>query len=83
MKTFTDAVQEFENASPWLEAQHTPAVVMLYAMATVLDDQVVAGDLVPSLLGQFGLTFRNLAREAPKAELEADELETLLKELKS
>ena len=82
MKTFTQAVQEFENASPWLEAKHTPALVMLYAMASELDAQVINGDLHAPLMGQYGLAYRNLSKEAPKQGDKADELEELLKDLK-
>lgn len=81
MKTFTEAVQEFETASPWLEPKHTPALVMLYAMASELDAQVISGDLHAPLMGQYGLAYRNLAKEAPKDTGPADELTTLLKEL--
>lgn len=82
MKTFTEAVQEFENASPWLEPKHTPALVMLYAMAKELDAQVVSGDLHAPLMGQYGLAYRNLSKEAPKGDQQVDELEQLLKDMK-
>lgn len=81
MKTFTEAVQEFQNASPWLEAKHTPALVMLYAMASELDAQVVNGSLHAPLMGQFGLAFRNLSKEAPKNVQEKDALQALLEDL--
>lgn len=81
MKTFTEAVKEFENASPWLEAKHTPALVMLYAMASELDAQVISGDLHAPLMGQYGLCYRNLAKEAPKADTGKDVLQELLEDL--
>ena len=83
MKTFMKAVEEFIEASPWLEAKHQPAIVMLYAMANQLDDQVMTGSLHAPLLSQFGLAFRNLAKEAPKVSGEKDELEELLKDMKN
>jgi len=81
MKTFTEAVQEFENASPWLEPKHTPALVMLYAMAKELDAQVLSGDLHAPLMGQYGLAYRNLSKEAPKQGAEKDDLQQLLEDL--
>jgi len=83
MKTFTEAVQEFQNASPWLEPKHAPALVMLYAMASELDAQVISGDLHAPLMGQYGLAYRNLAKEAPKEDGAVDELSELLKDLKN
>lgn len=71
--TFASAVKDFEDASPWLGPQHAPAVAALRAMATQLD----AGDMAPALLGQFGLCFRNLAKERP-AESAKDPLEAAL-----
>jgi hypothetical protein len=79
MKTFTEAVQEFENASPWLEPKHTPALVMLYAMAKELDAQVINGDLHAPLMGQYGLAYRNLSKEAPKQGDSKDEMEEFLR----
>lgn len=59
--TFTSAVKDFEDASPWLGPEHAPAVVALRAMALQLD----GGDMAPALLGQFGLAFRALRKERP------------------
>lgn len=71
--TFTQAVADFEDASPWLDAQHAPAVVALRAMAAELD----AGMLAPALLGQFGLAYRALQKEQPR-EPAKDALEAAL-----
>lgn len=71
---FTDAVAQFESASPWLGPEHAPAVVMLRSMAVRLDE----GETAPALLAQFGLTFRALAKEAPRGDVEADPLEDAL-----
>ncbi|MGC5584144.1 hypothetical protein [Ornithinimicrobium sp. W1665] len=76
--TFSAAVQEFEDASPWLGPQHAPAVVSLRAMAVQLD----AGDMAPALLGQFGLAFRSLSKERP-VESGVDPLTVALQEARA
>ena len=72
--TFTESVQEFIAASPWLAPSDAPAVVTLQRLADELDN----GALVPALVAQFGLTFRNLLKRAPVEDGPADELELLL-----
>ena len=72
--TFTESVQEFVAASPWLTSSDAPAVVTLQRLADELDN----GALVPALVAQFGLTFRNLLKRAPVEGGPADELEQLL-----
>lgn len=76
--TFTSAVKDFEDASPWLGPEHAPAVVALRAMAAQLD----AGDMAPALLGQFGLAFRALRKERP-VESTVDPLAAALEEAKA
>ena len=67
-RPFTKAVRDFKKASPWLGPAHQPALVTLFALAEDLDE----GDRTPALVAQFGLTYRALAKEAPKAP-DADE----------
>lgn len=61
---FTDAVDEFVSASPWLGAAEAPAVATLRSLARRLD----GGDDSPALVGQFGLTHRALLKRAPVAD---------------
>lgn len=60
---FADSIAEFEAASPWLGAEHAPALAMLRALASEMD----GGGLTAALASAFGLTYRNLAKLAPKA----------------
>lgn len=75
-KTFTQAVTAFEeDASLWLSTQDQPALVAMYALAEELD----SGDMVPALVAQFGLTYRNLLNRAPVAGADEDDpLEAIL-----
>lgn len=59
---FTDAVEEFVSSSPWLGAEHAPAVAALRAMATTLDK----GPIQAALLGQYGLVYRDLVKQKPE-----------------
>lgn len=79
--TFRESTDKFIEASPWLEAKHEPAKMMLIALAEALDAQVLANDLQASLVGQYGLAYRALAKEAPLETDEVDELEKLLQEV--
>lgn len=76
-KTFTESVTEFLDASPWVDASHSPAVATLTALAEQLDNEIV-----PALVAQFGLTFRALAKEAPAAAPTEDPLEQALRQAK-
>lgn len=75
MSAFTESVEEFVSASPWLSAEHAPALATLRAVAAELD----GGELVPALVAQFGLTHRALAKERPTGE-EQDPLAAALEE---
>lgn len=72
-QTFTQSVETFVEASPWIGPEHAPALATLWALAAMLDDE-----LSPAGAAQFGLTYRNLAKLAPTAPAEIDELERLL-----
>lgn len=73
-RTYCQSVEAFVKASPWLGPVHEPALMMLRSIAHSLDH----GESTPALIGQFGLAYRSLLKEAPKADVEADELEQLL-----
>jgi hypothetical protein len=60
-----------------LGAADQPALVSLHRMAAELD---AAESISPALIGQFGLTFRDLRKREPKAEGEPDALEAALRE---
>lgn len=74
--TFTESIEEFVNASDWLAPEDTPAVVTLQRLAEELD----RGPLVPALVAQFGLTFRNLLRRKPTGDSPSDPLEAALRD---
>lgn len=74
--TFTTSIDDFVEASEWLSDVHKPAVTALRAMAAQLD----GGDLAPALLGQFGLMYRALLKEAPRVDSVEDPLEVALQE---
>lgn len=75
-KTFTESVAQFETTSTWLSTEDQPALVTLYAIATELD----RGPMVPALVAQFGLTYRNLLKRAPQTdEAAGDPLEEALR----
>lgn len=72
--TFTTSIEAFVESAEWLSDAHLPAVTALRAMAAQLD----SGDLAPALLGQFGLMYRALLKEAPREDSEVDALEAAL-----
>lgn len=75
MMTFTDALQEFVDAAPWLGALDAPALATLEAIAFELD----GGDRTPALLAQWGLAYRSLLKRAPVEREDAtDPLEAAL-----
>lgn len=61
-ESFLGAVEEFIQASPWLGAEHKPALVILRALARQLDMRVTA-----AMVAQFGVAFRDLRGQAPAA----------------
>lgn len=76
--TFKGSVTEFIKASPWLGPAHAPAVVSLRKLATELDKEVTA-----ALAAQFNLIYRNLAKQAPGAAAEVDEVGDLIDEARN
>lgn len=74
MAGFMVATEEFVAASQWLGAEDAPAVATLRAIAVQLDE----GDLVPALVGQYGLAYRNLLKRRPAEPVEVDEFEAAL-----
>jgi hypothetical protein len=73
--TFTKSVQAFIAASDWLAAEHMPAIYSLTALAKQLD-----GELTAALAGQFGVTFRDLRAQAPRAADPEDPIEKALRD---
>lgn len=64
MVSFSEAVDKFEAASPWLGDADLPALVTLRALADELDE----GKMVPALIAQYGLTYRALRARSPQAD---------------
>lgn len=71
-RTFTASVAEFVGANTWLGPEHAPALAILEQVAAALDRELTA-----ALVGQFGLAFRDLQKQAPPI-AEHDELDVLL-----
>ncbi len=75
--SFREAVKTFEDDAAWLGAADLPALVTLRTVAEALDE----GDMTPSLLAQFGLTYRSLLKRAPSdAPERVDPLEAALRD---
>lgn len=77
MTTFVNAVKTFKkSAKEWLTDEDSPAVAALEAAAVQLDKE-----MSPALLGQYGLTYRNLLKRKPlDSEDGGDELDALIPE---
>jgi hypothetical protein len=58
--TFASSVRAFIVSSSWLGPEHMPSVVALVELADRLDLEVTA-----AMVGQFGVTFRDLRSQAP------------------
>lgn len=58
--THVQSVRAFLDAADWITAEHMPTVVTLMSCAEKLDIEVTA-----SMVGQFGVTFRDLRSQAP------------------
>jgi hypothetical protein len=72
--TLSEQTETFLDSLEWLSAIHTPAVAQLRLLAGLIDDTPV-----PALIAQYGLTYRDLVKQAPDAPEEVDELAKLLK----
>lgn len=75
--TFTDSLESFEAASPWLDETHEPEITALRFIAETLDN--AAPQNPAPLLSQWGLLLRSLRKEAPVASGEDDPLEAALR----
>ncbi len=76
-RTFKGALRAFVKASPWLDESHETELMALRFLA----DQLDASPRSPApLVAQWGLTLRNLKKQAPTADTEDDPLEQLLRE---
>ncbi|MBD8466799.1 hypothetical protein IFU30_11020 [Plantibacter sp. CFBP 8798] len=73
--TFKGAVREFMKANPWLGPAHAPATITLRKLAAELDREVTA-----ALVAQYGVTYRNLLKQAPGAAPDVDEVGDLIDE---
>ena len=72
---FQDSINTFRQSATWLGDEHQPALVVLETLAEELDK----GNVQAAMVAQFGLTYRALLKEAPKApEGSGDPLEEAL-----
>jgi hypothetical protein len=72
--TLTEQTETFLASLDWLGPIHTPAIAQLRLLAGLIDDSPI-----PALIAQYGLTYRDLVKQAPSAPEEVDELAKLLK----
>lgn len=73
--TFLSSIEAFIAASPWLGAQHKPALVTLRALARQLDMRVTA-----AMVAQFGVAFRDLRSQAPTGSPDDDAVDDIIDE---
>ena len=73
MDTFTEAVDTFLAAADYLTEEDAPMIASLKIMARQLDKRFSA-----ATMAQFGLSYRFLAKKAPKEDGVKDPLEALL-----
>lgn len=76
--SFTDSLESFEAASPWLDETHEPEITALRFIADTLDNSTPANPA--PLLSQWGLLLRSLRKEAPVTPGGDDPLEKALRE---
>lgn len=74
---FVTSLNKFLKAATWLGPIDAPAVASLKAMAKELDS---SSQLSPSLLSQYGLSYRSLLKRAPAEDAADAEFERLLAE---
>ena len=79
-RTFKGALRAFVASSPWLDEEHEPELMALRFLADQLDSKPSSP---APLVAQWGLTLRNLRKQAPAGIAGEDELEQLLKEARS
>lgn len=72
--TITEQTETFLSSLDWLTELHTPAVAQLRLLAGLIDDNPI-----PALIAQYGLTYRDLVKQAPVEPEQVDELAKLLK----
>lgn len=75
VNSYTQAVERFKKASPWLSDEDAPALVILESLAEQLD----SGDTKPATVSQFGLAYRALLKRAPSSDADGDELDGIIK----
>lgn len=75
-RSLVAATQKFKEASTWLADEDLPAIVMLETLAEQLDAQ----GPVPAMAAQYGLTYRQLLKKAPKVAEVASPLAAALEE---
>lgn len=75
-RSLVEATRKFIDSSPWLSDEDLPAVVMLESLAEQLDES----GPVPAMAAQFGLTYRQLLKKAPKGPGEKSALASALEE---
>jgi len=76
--SFTNALEQFEQASPWLDDIHEPEITALRFIADALDNATPSNPA--PLLAQWGLLLRSLRKEAPAEAPDSDPLEQALRE---
>lgn len=74
--SFSQSIEEFVEASPWLGSADAPALATLRYIADAID----AGAGTPAMIAQLGLTHRSLLKRAPKAVEVASPLAAALEE---
>ena len=72
--TLVEETETFLSSLDWLGAIHTPAVAQLHLLARLIDENPI-----PALIAQYGLTYRDLVKQAPTEPEAVDELAKLLK----
>lgn len=74
---FTNSLDSFLAASPWLADEHEPEVAALRFLADRLDNDVPANPA--PLISQWGLLLRSLRKQAPGSTDTEDPLEAALR----
>ena len=72
--TLAVQTETFLDSLDWLSDTHIPAVAQLRLLAGLIDENPI-----PALIAQYGLTYRDLVKQAPTEPEAVDELAKLLK----
>ena len=72
--TLSEQTEAFLASLEWLTDAHIPAVAQLRLLAGLIDETPI-----PALIAQYGLTYRDLVKQAPAEPEQLDELAKLLK----